>query len=173
MRKDKSKLTTLIIVIITIIVVVLSFLFSSKEEKNENNIKIVQNYTNFFTVNSCLSRYITYLASKNTEDLLLVLNDSYKKTNNITKDNVLDYLGNINENTTYKSKKMYYENLSNSVQKYYVYGQISEESIYQETLLEKTNYKDIYYIVYMDFDNKIFSIEPYSGEIFIGGENNE
>ena len=46
----------------------------------------------------------------------------------------------------------------------------------QNSSLNKEDTKDIYFIVYLDTENEIFSIEPYDGNVFINGldgENNE
>ena len=63
---------------------------------------------------------------------------------------------------------MYYQKLSTNVTKYYVYGQIEEESY-----SGLGNTTDEYFVVYLDSSNKTFSIEPYDGEIFIGGDSDE
>lgn len=171
--KDKSKLIAIILVIVTTIVVVVSFIIDSRKDKENNEINIVTNYSNFYTVNSCLYRVITYLSTKNIDDLMLVIDDKYKEENNITKENILSIFDSVEENSTFVSKKMYYQNLNDNITKYYVYGYIEKNQLYDGFATNKLQNKEMYFIVYIDSKNKIFSIEPYTGDIFIGGDINE
>lgn len=173
--KDKSKLTIIILAIITIAVVLITYLIdNSKEEENEIN--IVTNYSKFFTVNSCLFRSVTYISSKDSDSLLKVLSEQYKRKNNVTSENVLSIFDEIEENSTFESRKMYVQKYKDNIDRYYVYGVLTDNKLMQDTSLMKEETKDIYFIVYLDTENEIFSIEPYDGKIFIDGldgENNE
>lgn len=174
--EDKSKLTAIILVIVTIIVVAVSFIFDKIEEKEEvNDINIVTNYSNFYTVNSCLYRTITYISYKDSESLFLVLDDNYKNKNNITKENALSLFNNIVEDSTFVSKKMYYQKINDNITKYYVYGQVQLNQIYDGDVTNKVSHTDMYFIVYMDTSSKTFSVEPYTSDLFskLGGDNNE
>ena len=173
--KDKSKLIAIILVIITIIVVIASYIFKDKEQETEKDINIVTNYSNFYTVDSCLYRTINYISSKDSESLLLILDDNYKEKNNIKKEKVLELFGNIDSNSTFVSKKMYYQNMNDNITKYYVYGQLKQNEIYDGDVITETPHIDMYFIVYMDKDNKTFSVEPYSNEKFasLEGDANE
>lgn len=171
--KDKSKLVAIILVIITILVVILTYIFDKTAQKKENKIEIVTNYSNFYTVDSCLYRTITYVASKDNESLLSVLSDKYKKENNVDSNNVLSLFSSIEEDSIFISKKMYFEQINNNITKYYVYGHIKKNQIVDDELTIEDEYKESYFVVYLDTENKIFAIEPYNGDIFIGGENNE
>ena len=68
---------------------------------------------------------------------------------------------------------MYYEQLNSGITKYYVYGEIQKNQIFDEGIDESIKGEDAYFIVYIDWENEIFSIQPYDGEIFIGGVLNE
>lgn len=168
--QDKSKLKVIILFIITVVVVLVSFLLKSNEEQKEKDINIVTNYSDFYTVNSCLYRFLTYVSSNDNESLLLVLDENYKSQNDITKDNIINIFNDITSGTSFNSRKMYYQELNNNITKYYVYGYVESYvfgSPYSTNTIEK------YFIVYLDKENQTFSIEPYNGEIFIGGEVNE
>ena len=171
--KDKSKLVAIILVIITILVVVLTNLLNKDGEQKENKIEIVTNYSNFYTVDSCLYRTITYIASRDNQSLLSVISDNYKKENNIDTNNVLNVFSEIEEDSIFISKKMYYEKINNNITKYYVYGHTEKNQILDDEITLNNEYKEQYFIVYLDTTNKTFAIEPYSGELFIGGEINE
>lgn len=171
--KDKSKLVAIILVIITILVVVLTNLFNKDDKQLENKIEIVTNYSNFYTVDSCLYRTITYIASKDSQSLLSILSSNYKKENNIDSSNILSLFNSIEEDSVFISKKMYYEKINNNITKYYVYGLVEKNQIIDDALTVDNQYTNQYFIVYLDTINKTFAVEPYDGSIFIGGENNE
>ncbi|MBQ9072529.1 MAG: hypothetical protein IJY25_05180 [Bacilli bacterium] len=173
--RDKSKLTAIILVIITIVVVVISFFTKTSEQNQVGDINIVTNYSNFYTVDSCLYRTVTYMSSKDKESLYLILSDNYKKENNISEENVIDVIGTVGENSTFITKKMYYQDINDNITKYYVYGIIQENYLFEEETVKELEYIDKYFIVYLDTTNKTFSIEPYSKELFekLGGDSNE
>lgn len=172
--KDKSKLTAIILIIVTIIVVILSTILNKKEfQKEEEQINIVTNYSSFYTVNSCIYRLVTYLYSKDSNNLLLLLDDKYEEKNNINSENVLDEFPKVEFEPTFVSNKMYYETLTKDITKYYVKGYIEENQISDNFETEKSNRIEVYFIIYIDSSQKIFSVEPYSGDIFMDGELNE
>ena len=167
--KDRTKLFAIILVIVTILVVVLTYIFSNNDKKDENRINIVTNYSNFYTVN----RTITYISNKDSKNLLLLINPSYAKKNNINESNVVSLFNDIPANSSFASKKMYYEEISKNIIKYYVYGVVIEDNLYEDfEVRDKVSYP-MYFIVYINRDKGIFSIEPYSGELFINGDKNE
>ena len=168
--KDKSKLTAIILVILTVVVVIVTFIIEqNKKEEKDNDISIVTNASNFYTVNSCLYRTITYISSEDEESLLFLLPEEYKEKNGIKQDNVLDLFFDVSETSTFVSQKMYYEILSNNLTKYYVQGYVQENEIMDDSLLTKKDYDSVYFIVYLDSNENIFSIEPYDGKIFKEG----
>lgn len=174
--KDKSKLTAIILVIVTILVVIITFVIDkSKDQSQYGEIQIVRNYSEFYTVDSCLYRTITYLSSKDTDSLYLLLDDKYKEENKIKKQEVIDLFGNVEESSTFASKKMYYQILNENITKYYVYGLVSENQIFDEFEVTNQDYTEMYFVLYMDSDNKTFSIEPYTKDLFneLGGDDDE
>lgn len=172
--KDKSKITAIILIIITLIIVIISVIFNNDSEKeNIENIEIVKNYSNFYTVNSCLYRLTTYLSMRDVESLLFLLNDEYEKDNNINSSNVFEFFPNVESDSTFISEKMYSAILNENLTKYYVKGYIQKNQIFDDTEANEVEQKSIYFIVYLDTMNKIFSVEPYDGKVFIEGDINE
>ena len=172
--KDKSKLTAICLVIVTVIVVIGTYIYNKMNDKNDQGeINLVTNYSNFFTVNSCVSRVITHISEKNADNLLLLLDDKYEKDNNIDKNNVIDLFGNIEENSTFAATNMYSQNINTNITKYYVEGNLEKSEFYNELIQGENNSKVMYIIVYLDTKNKTYSIEPYDGELFKGGETLE
>lgn len=168
--KDNSKITAIILVIITVIVVVVTTIINNGKKDGNTQIKIVTNYSNFYTVNSCIYRVITYVAANDTDSLLAVLDDNYEKENKITSANILNLFKTVNSSSTFVSKKMYYETINSNITKYYVYGYIQDNVIYDGNSIVKPNEVESYFIVYLDKTNNTFSVEPYSGEIFTNGD---
>lgn len=167
---DKSKLTAIILVVITILVVIISALIPNKDTKeSDNKIRIVTNYSNFYTVNSCLYRVITYVASENKNDVMKVLDDNYKKKNDIKENDVLSLFPSVDQSSTFVSTKMYYQKMPNHITRYYVEGYIEKNEFIDGMNSGSQEQKNEYFIVNLDSENKIFSIEPYSGEIFMDG----
>lgn len=171
--KDNSKFTAIILVVLTVIVVICSYLFKEEEKQQESKIHMVTNYSNFYTVNSCLYRTLTYISSNDYESLLLILDEKYKEKNNIDITNVETVFEDFEADSTFEAKKMYYQQISGNISKYYVYGQIEPNQIYDGYITSKEEYKSVYFIVYLDTNSKTFSVEPYDGDIFIGGDIDE
>lgn len=161
--KDKSNLAVFALVIFTIFVVIISNI--EKEDIEKSKIKIVTNYSDFYTVNSCIQRVNYYISSNDRESLFFVLNDKYKKKNNIEKNSVISIFDEFDTLSTFSSRKMYYEKINDNVKKYYVMGEKKSDITLQTTTA--------YFIIYLDTKNGLYSVEPYNGEVFIGGVANE
>ena len=173
MKEERRKLYLAIILpIITIIIVVVSFT-TRQSNDIKHDISILKQPSEFFTVNSCLYRTITYVSNKDTDSLLKVLSDTYKKKNKINANNVLKVFPSINGEATFVSKKMYYEKINNKIKKFYVKGIVKKNTIHDFSQVEKEENDYIYFIVTMDSKKQVFSIEPYDGEIFMDGDTNE
>lgn len=157
--------------LISIFVLLLSFsmylVYINKEDNktnnnvtNKNKYEIVENYNDFYTVNSCITRYMIYLYEKDSSSILKVLDEKFITNNGINENNVFNYL-NFSKSNTFKSLKMYEEKVNKNVVKYYVYGYAV-----QEIMDEMPIYEDAYFIVFLDKNEGVFSIYPYDGEIF-------
>lgn len=131
-----------------------------KETKTE--IKLVESYSDFFTVNGCASKYINYLTSEDKDALIKVLNENYKTKNNITKENILTKLDNFaGRSLTYSATKIYEEKISDTIKKYYLKGNLNED-----TIDSITKVGEYYLIVTIDSSSRLFDITPYDGQMF-------
>lgn len=128
---------------------------------DKESYNIVNNYNDFYTVNSCVYRYLTYLQSKNVDSLLKVLNEDFINSNGINESNIFNYLTFYEGNLNFSSKKMYEEKVNSNITKYYVYGYVEKDVL--DSFPEQI---EAYFIVMLDEEEKIFSIQPYNGEIF-------
>lgn len=172
--KDNSKYIAIVLAVLALIVVIISLVTGNdNNKKDEFEPLIVTNASNFYTVNSCLYRTITYLSEKDKESLNLILSEEYKKENRVREENILNLFPNVEENSTFVSEKMYYETITSSITKYYVKGYVEKNSIMDNAPLKGKNHDSIYFIVYLNSSDKLFSIEPYDGEIFSEGDINE
>ncbi len=169
---DKKKDIILVIIIIVIILLIGYFSWGKKSTVPNtivvaDNVYMVTDHNRFFTVTSCISKYLSYLTMHDTQNILLLLDDDYKNENNITSDNLYDYINAFDEEQEFTAKKMYQETVNDHIIKYYVSG------ILQPNLLLSTpeEYATIdstpfYIIVNLDFQRQVFSIVPYDGKLF-------
>lgn len=166
---DEKNLKKLWIISIFVILVLFSmYLVFSKEDKspnvessNQEKYSLVQNYNDFWTVDSCIYRFLTYVQGSNSDALMKVLSENYINNNNITTSNVLSKLNIISGNINFSSQKMFVEEVNKNISKYYVFGFLERDIM--DDFPQKY---DTYYIVILDKNEKIFSIEPYDGKIF-------
>lgn len=166
----KLKRVDYVLIGICVLAITISFLLlnnnGNKNEEKENievnKVRLLNDYSRFFTVESSLYKFINYIQMKDTESLLKILDDEYEKSNNVTALNVLEFLGYLNGSYTFKAKKIYYENIDENVTKYYVYGIVLEDIMdkYVKDGIDK------YYEVTFDTSNKTYSVAPYFGDIF-------
>ena len=167
MNEEKTKkFLTFFLALLAIAIPLISYLVnSSKKESNE--VLIVTDYNDFYTVSSCISRFNDYLNNSDSESLLLMISNQYKKDKKITKENVLNVEFTRLADSEFEPKKMYYQIQNKNVTKFYVYGFLVVDGF--DRVEEK---KSVYYVVYIDSNNGVFSIEPYDGSIFMDGGSN-
>ncbi len=165
LKKSDYKILFICILLAVISIFLVNFRNKNNQEENKENIKnkynLVKDYSRFFTVNSCIYKYIVYLETKDYDNLFKILDQNYISKNNINENNLYDFVTKLDGNYSYVSKKMYYENLNDNYIRYYVYGYL-----YLETIDGSEKQGDYYYIVDLDMNNQLFSIMPYSGNIF-------
>lgn len=168
MKSEETRNLQLLIIVLVIVGVfslVYTLFIENKEEDDEivdnPSVLVVNDYNRFFTVSSCVSKYINYLTTKNTDNLLILLSSEYKENNSIDSNNLYNYIDVIEGNKTFSARKMFEEQVNNNVYKYYVYGSIQEEK-----LGSVSDKEDYYLIVILDENNMTFAIEPYDGVLF-------
>lgn len=159
----KKKILIACLGILAVGLLIYNIFFSSN---GKNDIEIVKSSSKFYTVSNCVYRYITYVQSKSSDNVLLTLDSKYKKDNNINKDNIFEKINVLDGNYNFEGRKMYQQKLNDDTTKYYVYGYLRKE-VMNPSLAEEP--LDYYVIVTLNTKNKTFSITPYDGEIFISG----
>lgn len=162
-KKRDNNIFLIIICILLLFIIVLLFLNDKDEDymKKEEKLKysLVSDYSVFFTINSCVYKYVNFISNKQTDDLLQILDSKYIEKNNINNKNLYNYVNQLDGIYTFKTKKIYYEEKNKN--QYYVYGYLIKESI--DGITDKQDY---YLIINLNTRKQLFSIVPYDGELF-------
>ena len=184
----KIKILIISIIILILIIGVILMIFNNKNnninENFANNVEVVSEKsednrsdittTNYYIIQKFISQYLGiinknnpayYRVNDNGENVKFVnedyikgriydlLSENYINKNNITKNNVYSYVENITENVNFcmlDAKVIKNDNIN----QYIIYGFI--ESAENEFITNK------YYIINLDENNNIFSVEPIS-----------
>lgn len=173
MRKNILLMIISVLIIITVVIcILLNIMKNTKNEENTNTqinnvvsktdskeLKEVKSATEYFTVQSCVNKYLTYIEAQNISSILKILDVEYINNNNITEKNVLNNVGNISEMVIFEAKKMYVEEIDQNNNKYYITGILKRDRMDDENGLKVI--KDNFNIaVKLDFENMIFSVIP-------------
>ena len=165
-KTERNKKIFAIVVVIAVLILGIYKLFFDKNHNEEEKIdtktiSVLKDNSRFYTVSSCVSKYLNYLAISDTENLLILLSNDYKTKNGVNSSNLYNFISSSNLVQNFTPKKMFEQRLSKSVYKYYIKGYIEEETI------DLTGVKQDYYIiVILDEENMTFAIEPYDGSMF-------
>lgn len=170
-KVEKRNIIILVIIAIILIsgIIVYETFFDKSTVNEEKDITVLKDNSRFYTISSCINRYLTYLTNNDSDNLILLVDSEYKKENNINKNNILEYLPKLDKRYSFSAKKMYEQKLSDDYTKYYVYGYLIEDVFNEEDSIK--NALDFYTIVTINSENHTYSITPYDGDIFIGGSN--
>ena len=133
---------------------------SLAEEKIE--VEYVTNANIFFTVESCVNKYVGLIVAKDSTALYNVIDDKYKEDNRITISNVLANNIKLSGNYSFTAQKMLQDKKDKRT--YYVKGNLIAESI---NAVEFTNEKIKYgLIVKLNVDNNTYSVIPSEVEVY-------
>jgi len=174
----KRKLLLIVFLLLLIIVLFIVTIGEKSLEKEvlkkakEDEIRLVTNASRFYTVSSCIDKYLTYLGDHDEEKLLAVLSSNYINKKEITEENILEKIESVPSGSyTYEARKMYQEKILNEITKYYVLGNMVKNELLE--INAQTEKKVAYYIVILDESTLSFSIEPYDGQLFKQETNHE
>ena len=116
----------------------------------------VTDYTEFFNVNNILNMFYSLVANRNSKSIINVFDADYIEKNNITVDNLTQYVNSKYDEITFYSKEMYRKG-QNGVRYYFVHGELQNYNFASEILSEAEN---VSILVIIDFNNDCFSIVP-------------
>lgn len=152
MNKDNIKaLVVIIIIFITCIVLVLIF----NKEKNSEQIKVVTDYNQFFSVSNIINDYLQYNENNDEEGIYYLLDKTFIEKEEITEENVLNKIEIYPKDTSMSIKKIEYVELNNN-NIYYVEGSLIKNNYDQEEEIKEK----ISIIVIVDYKNLSIAVYP-------------
>lgn len=165
-KEDLYKITIVTFIFIVIVLITLFTLnkknnFSEPiEEPDEKQFTVVTNYNLFFFVNNHINTFIQYSINQDINGMLGFLDEQYKTKQNIHLNNIQNFIPTYHENDIYKAKLTKSYQLNENITVYYTEGNIVNEGYDETTLISK----DVKYLLYVDFDKMVCSLEIVSEE---------
>ena len=117
-------------------------------------LEFVENREDFYTVKSCVEKYINYIVNDDNESVYNVLDKAYINKKNINENNIFQTVQKLDKNQIFTPTKMEYFEIDNK-QIYIVYGNIREDK-----LNERANEIEFNITVILNKLNKTFSVIP-------------
>jgi hypothetical protein len=123
---------------------------------------VVRDYSRYYTITNILDKYYTTIYNKNYESVIKMLDADYVKDNNITKDNLEDFIKTYDARTTYQGSLMCSKRLGKGYTSYYVSGEVVGANSYKI-------YDTKYYEVLLNENQVTFTVKEIDSNQF-GGE---
>lgn len=136
MKNNILKIMGIIVIIIIIILIILIYMLNkntSGDMKTSNNNEIetnidssnlsvepVKNRNIYYTVINCINQYLEYIVNDENDSVYAILDKKYIKKNNINKDNVLQYVDNLQVKTYFTAEDILEEIVDDTNANYYV-----------------------------------------------------
>jgi hypothetical protein len=167
-KKIKTLILSLLIVTIIVIIIMIILKFHYRKEKYidtpeietpiidyKEGINLISNHSTFYTIERFINKFLLYLQIENEEAAYSILDETYIKTNNITKEDIINNFQDLvpYNNGTIEIEEIYEQENENNG-KYYVFGRLEKDS----------QRKEIYLIFSKDKKNNTFSILPINNE---------
>lgn len=142
----------------------------AEENKIDTTVFALNDINRYLTIDSSVSKYISYVSSKNNDYTYQVLDKNYLEDNNITTANIFNKIEFYDPNYRGSAKEIYQISSYQNIYKYYVKEQISNETL---DTIEFVRYD--YFCITLDESNLTFSIMPITENEYntkIGGAKN-
>ena len=158
---NKTTKIEVVIIILLIAVFGISFIYAkttegkADEETIDTTVTALSDVNRFFTIDSAISKYFSYVTSKNSESILKILDEDYIERNNITSSNIYNFVGNYDANIKISLEEAYQISSYNNIYKYYVKVGLKLETLYD------------YYIVTINENELTFAVEPISETLYL------
>ena len=109
-KVERNKKILAIIIVIAVLVLGIYKIFFEKnvveEEKiDTETISVLEDNSKFFTVSSCISKYVRYLSTKDIENLLILLSNEYKEKNSVNSNNIYNFIDSLEGNKTFSTNR--------------------------------------------------------------------
>lgn len=176
-----KKIEKIELVIIVILVVVFGgtliysrlFVNNAEENKIDNTVIALQDENRFFTIDSAISKYISYVASGDTANIIKLLDTNFVSNNNITSNNLFNYIESYDTNYVGSTREVYQVSYNDNIYKYYVKVRLLNEDFVSSTFVKYT-----YFEVTINENNLTFAVAPissvmYSNKIEEADSNND
>lgn len=150
MKKDDIKTFITIIIICTLIVGLVLIL---NRKSNSEKLEVVNDYNSFFTTTNYVNNFLSY--SKDSSKLYDVIYSSYINDNNITKDNIFDYIKSYQGDVSIKVTDMKYVKVKDNYI-YYVKGKLYQSTFDSVEVIED-NFE---VVVLVDINTSSYGIYP-------------
>lgn len=150
MKKDDIKTFITIIIICTLIVGLVLIL---NRKSNSEKLEVVNDYNSFFTTTNYVNNFLSY--SKDSSKLYDVIYSSYIDDNNITKDNIFDYIKSYQGDVSIKVTDMKYVKVKDNYI-YYVKGKLYQSTFDSVEVIED-NFE---VVVLVDINTSSYGIYP-------------
>lgn len=187
MKKIKYIIYSLIIIIIILIVVLLNFskLLEIEDEDDftydEEETELAQlddsiQYSDYFSIKECIQKYVDLLDKNNSiyyekqedgsdkyveeiqkETIYSLLNESFAKENNLTKNNIFQKIQVFLKKQRFYPVKIDILEKSN-ISAYKVYGVLQD--------LEYVEKKEVFFILFIDDNEQIFNLIPIDSKVY-------
>lgn len=164
---NKVEKLELIIIISLVLIFIITFSVMKSSENNLKNKTIdtsfyaLKDYNRFFTIDSAISKYFSYVSAKEYDSVIKILDKNYVDKNKITKSNISNFISEYDVDIRSSLEEAYQSSSYNNIYKYYVKIALKKETLYDSTLQEY-----VYYIVTIDENNLLFAMEPISELIY-------
>lgn len=128
-----------------------------REEAIDSTVTPLKEVNRYFSIDSAISKYVSYVVSKDMSSIMKVLNKDFVTDNQITEENIFDYITEYGSNYRSNTREIYQVSSYNNIYKYYAKVRISEENLYNSNIVGYN-----YFEVTIDEDNLTFALEPIS-----------
>lgn len=160
MRDFKNYIGLIIVVVMFFAGIIITIIYINKKENmpvdNYSKLAPVKEQITFFTVVNNVNNYLKYISERKYAYLYGMLDDTYKKKNKITKDNISKKLTYYDGVLSLSAKEISFVELDDSII-YYVRGNIMNIGVMDEL---KFIEKDFSIIVKIDYKNYTVSFYP-------------
>ena len=130
---------------------------TTEKQNSINSIEKVKERNEFYTVMACVNKYLNYLYAKDINSLYGCLDKSYIEQNNITTNNILQKIKELDNSKIFKPQEMYKQKITENVTQYFAHGIIIDDLIEEQEEVKK---EDFYVSIKIDSSLETFSVLP-------------
>lgn len=163
---EKNRLTVIVFITIVVAFALIIFLYNNGGKKltqdvypsmyKDDEVVILEDYNLFFSLNDIINKYYQNIFFGNNDENFNLLDDNYKKKNDITSNNISKVWKDVEGENTYYAKKIYVSK-KNNILYYFINGE-RYEFIMDKGIYEKKENDS--FLLLEDLKTKSYSITP-------------